>query len=756
MTTVAKFLIACRLPLLFVALSVAIASSFASRRLGFDRSIENMFASDDPLLAPYEKLKRVFGGNEVVVAVYEDAKAFSSDGAGFARLKELTSRLRQVEGVRDAMSLAELDQSFQRVLGKRLIQADDAHIRQVLRLFENYTHSEDHRIVAIVVMLVPEDQLPKEQGTDPRRRTVDNLKKIIETQSSGVLAGEPVMVVDGFRYLEEDGVRLGWVSTLLLGLTIILFFRSLRWVLIPVVVVQWSLLLTRAILVLSGLRLSMVSSMLTAIVTVTGVACVVHIIVHFREHRLTGRSPREALISAIAILGLPVFWTCVTDAVGFGSLLIARVGPVQDFGVMMAIGSLSVLISVAVLLPGMALLGKFDQDPKRVWREQSLDRTLQRIVRSVQLHPWAILLVTVLSLVIAAYGATRLQVESDFTRNFRDSSSIVHSYRYVEDRLGGAGVWDVMIPAPPPNELNGKFLDKITRLEERLRNEVSLVDERPWKVISLADAVRVGSPVELKHFPDFVRDRMTRVAMTAMQQSLPAFYAAMYGADPLEPGQFYLRIMLRAAERQPSNEKLQLIQAVERICQEESQHFLAADGKEAAQVTGFFVLLANLIDSMLADQWRSFAVAVIGIGLTMLLAFRDLRFALIALVPNILPIVLVMGLMGWLGFKINMGAAMIAAVSMGLSVDSSIHYISSFIRARGRGLGVSDSLLEVQSTVGRAMFFSTLALIVGFAVLCTSQFVPMIYFGALVSLSMLGGLIGNLVVLPALIKIAVR
>ena len=750
----ARWLIAARWLLLGVGIATAIASSFAARKLGFDRSIENMFATDDPLLAPYEKLKRVFGGNEVVVAVYKDVQAFAADGTGFDKLKALAAKLRAVPGVRDAMSLSELDASFRMVLRKRLLQVEDSHISRVLKLFENYTHSVDHTNIAVVVMLVPEDQLDKETIADPRRETIQQLKTIIEKESEGVLAGEPVMVVDGFRYIEEDGSRLGWSSTLLLGLTIILFFRSLRWVLIPVLVVQWSLLVTRGILVTSGLRLSMVSSMLTAIVTVTGVACVVHIVVHYREDRAAGLSSRDALSKAISILALPVMWTCITDAVGFGSLLTARVGPVQDFGIMMAIGSISVLFSVALLLPGLTLIGKFDVDPKRAWQEQTLDAALKRIVFGAQRYPWLIVVFTVVGIGVSLVGAGRLRVESDFTRNFRDSSSVVHSYRYVEDHLGGAGVWDVMVPAPKPAELKEGFLRKVAKLETRLRNEIPHKD-RPWKVISLADAVYVGAPISLDAIPEgFFRDQAVKTALSAMKASLPAFYSAMYGEDPDHPGQFYLRIMLRAAERQPSDDKLEMIAAVERICREESEAFDSQTNRHA-EATGFFVLLANLIDSMLADQWNTFGVAIAGIGVTMLLAFRSLRFALIALVPNVLPIVLVMGMMGWAGLKINMGSAMIAAVSMGLSVDSSIHYISSFVRARGEGLNMNDALLEVQKTVGRAMFFSTLSLIVGFSVLCTSQFVPTIYFGALVSLSMLGGLLGNLIVLPALIRLVV-
>ena len=136
----------------------------------------------------------------------------------------------------------------------------------------------------------------------------------------------------------------------------------------------------------------------------------------------------------------------------------------------------------------------------------------------------------------------------------------------------------------------------------------------------------------------------------------------------------------------------------------------------------------------------------------MFLAFRSLRLALVTLVPNALPVLVLFGAMGWLGVRVNMGAAMIAAVSLGLSVDGSIHYVLSYQRERREGASLATALRSVQATVGRASVFATLALVIGFATLCFSDFVPTIYFGTLVSLSMIGGLVGNLVILPLLIQ----
>ncbi len=203
--------------------------------------------------------------------------------------------------------------------------------------------------------------------------------------------------------------------------------------------------------------------------------------------------------------------------------------------------------------------------------------------------------------------------------------------------------------------------------------------------------------------------------------------------------------MLRAKERQPAEQKLAIIDQINEVCQEMIP-------QSPPRVTGYFVLLTNLVNGILKDQWRTFSVALLGIAITMWIALRSFRLALIALVPNAVPILVVNGLMGWLGLRVNMGAAMIAAVSVGLSIDSSIHYLMDYQRLRGRGASLNEALDTVQRSVGRALVFSTLALITGFSVLAISEFVPTCYFGVLISLSMLGGLIGNLLWLPLLIR----
>jgi hypothetical protein len=724
-------LIEWRWPLLILAVAAVTIAAGPASQLGFDRSVENMFAPDDPLLIPYRQLKRTFGGNEIALAAYVDPHLLTS--AGMARLKRVTEQLQAVSGVDSVMSLVTTP------MGTEIL--NDPMLEPFLRLFQGYMVSADRKTTAIVCMLAPEEDSVK------RTTTVNSLRRIIsEHDPTGVLTGEPVMVSEGFRYLEQDGQLLGSLSTALLMLTIVVCFRSIRWVIAPVAVVTAALWLTKATVVIGKFRLSMVSSMLWSIITVIGIAHVMHIIVRFRDERAVGRTPKNAFLAAGAGLAVPIFWVCLTDTAGFASLLAAKVGPVQDFGAMMAIGSLLVLVSVALVLPGLSLIGGVDADPHRAWGEQNLDHGLHWLVFWLERRPRLTFLAALTFIGFALVGYRWLDVETDFTKNFRASSPVVKSYQFVETHLGGAGVLDIMIPAPA--ELNQAFLAKVRKLQARLRDEVRVRDDQGrlvpglTKILSLADAIDAF----MDSLPEAMRQAMPLDVMLAnFQQQMPVAMKALLGRDAAEGGKPYYRIMLRAKERQPSAEKDRLIEQVQTIT---GQAF-----PEGSSVTGFFVLLTNLIDSMLRDQWISFIIATTSIWIMMVIAFHSVLLAVIAMIPNALPIMVVSGLMGWLDLRINMGAAMIAAVSIGLAVDASIHYITEFLEARQAGHGIYESIDIVHQSAGRAMVFSTLALMIGFSALCFSQFIPLVYFGVLMGLSMFGGMLGNLILLPLLLRL---
>jgi len=747
--SVASWLVRWRNLLAILALVVAIGSVAQSRRLEFSRSIDAMFDRTDPALVPYRRMIRAFGSSEVVLAAYDDPELFST--AGIQRLRSLTDTITALSGIASATSLADTP------LGNRIIEtATSPMARRLVSLLEGYAVGTDHRTAAIVCVLATpaaSASTPRDQAVS-RADVIDRIRGIVVDLPAGTVAGEPVMLRDGFAMLERDGNLLGTASGILAGAVLLVSFRSLRWLVVPLAVVLLALWSTRAVLAVIGLKLTMVSTMLSAMVTVVAIATVVHLIIEFRRQREEGFAPAAALERTIALLFWPVVGSIATDVIGFGSLVASRVGPVHDFGIMTSVGAVMVLVAAALTVPFLALWGQFDADPKRAWGEGVLELGLDRLMQRIMSHPVPILIGSSLLVATAVAGMQWLEVETDFTRNFRRSSPVVASYDMIESRLGGAGVWDVLLPAG--DAIDGQMLSKVNRLENRLRTEVTIPgpDGRPvsalTKVMSVADVMAAVSPISLEQLEStWLGNRLVAGGLAVLRKQLPQLDRTLIGRDP-DDGSTWLRVMLRAHERQPAPQKRAIIDQVKRIVGEE---FPARDGRPAGEVTGFFVLLSQLVERMLSDQWLTFLLATVGIFLLLAVSFRSLLVAAVALVPNALPIFVVLGLLGWAGDRINMGTAMIAAVSMGLSVDSSIHYIAAFRRRLASGQTIGAALETAHQTAGRAMIFSTLALVIGFLALTTSGFIPTVSFGALSCLTLTGGLFGNLVVLPVLLSL---
>lgn len=700
---------------LLVGLSLTVAAWFPAQRLAFDQSIEAMYSQHNPRLQDYLHSKATFGGDEFVIVAYRDPELLTD--AGLDRLSHFATGFHEVPGVVPG-SVQDLGGTM-RLANQPFLAKQRGAIRE---LYRGVLLGSDDHTTAIVLRLRPRT----DSHAPPRRQVISNIRALADKTvpvPPAFVVGEPVQVDDMFRFVESDGEVLGLWSSLLLLVVILFLFQSMRWVVIPLIVVHVTLVWTKGLLVLANLRLSMVSSMLTSLVTIIGVATVVHVAVRFRRLRHT--HPADASINLAMTELLPaIFWTCVTTMAGFLVQLSSHIHPVRSFGLMMGLGSVLVLVVATILLPGMTLFG--NPAPSRRGADHSgrTSQWLLGLANWVDRAPRAWSIACVGTMAFSLVGLLFLKVETDFSRNFRENSPIVSGLNFVESEMGGVGNWEVSFHIE--DMYDAESLERIRRLSRRLR-EI----EGVTKVISLTDGADAIPRVPFL-VPNF------RAKVRVMQAISPEFVPSLYN----EPTQT-MRIMLRARERQPSETKVALIARVEEVTREEFPE---------AKVSGLFVLLTFLVESLLNDQWVSFVLSAAVIVAMMLIAFRSLWIAVISLIPNLVPITIVLGAMGWLGLPINIGTAMIVSVSMGLTVDSSIHFLAGYERCRAAGMSGRKSLRETQREVGSSLVFANIALVVGFLALTLSHFVPLIYFGALVSLAMVGGLFGNLVLLPLLLR----
>ncbi len=718
------FLIRQHVPLLFGALLAVAAGIVPAFQLTFDQSIESLYAKDNPHLLDYLHSKQLFGGDEFVVVAYKDPQLLEDEGLD--RLEKFAQKLGNLQDIVSVQDLA---------VASKVGNIPFLDAERVRELFRGLLIGDDAQNTAIVLRLQPE-----KSAQQPRADTIADIRRATKDFKFPVhIVGEPVQVHDMFRYVEEDGETLGlWSSVLLIGV-ILIFFRSIRWMVLPILIVHATLIWTKAILVLTGMQLSMVSSMLTSLITIIGVATTIHVTVHFRERRKHA-DRTEALRGTLYDLTPAIFWTCTTTAAGFAALMSSHITPVQSFGIMMSLGSMLVLVAAATILPGGILIGSFSPDPQHAPAEDRLAAGLGKVTDAIEGRPKLLSFAALALTLFALAGFWRLRVETDFSKNFRDDSVVVRDLNFVEQNLGGSGTWEVNFPAPTSAEdLDEDYLNRVRDVADELtflsNPQAPGQEPRPLltKVLALPDGFDI--------LPDsvfFVSVSLDR-KRSILHDFQPEFESSLYN-----PEQGRMRIMLRAKERQQSDAKLRAIDKVTETA--------AAEFGEA-NATGLFVLLTFLIESLLSDQINSFVLAAAGITTMMTIAFRSLKIGLICLVPNVFPIVIVIGLMGWTGVPINIATAMIASVSMGLTVDSSVHYLAGYHRARDRGLDIHAALHETHQGVGKALVFANIALILGFSVLTLSHFIPLIYFGVLVSVAMFGGLIGNLVLLPLLLRL---
>jgi len=811
--TVSRIVIAWRYVLLALALASGFTAAWISKDFKLDRRLESMFPRGSKVLSDYQLLKQSFGGNEVVLIVYSDDQFWSGSNESMERLRELGDKISASQGVRAVMDLSQIDKLVESaesgiaaLFSRRPKPNADGKILTGIRgttplavamrkTFVGYTHSAEGGWLALAVILEPSETKQSNGAVIQALRTKSS--EHFQSDTGYYLVGEPVLIEEGFDLIENDGVRLGWTSAIALSLFLILFLRTIRWTIATLAVVYWSLWMTRAVCVLAGWQLTMVSSMLVAMVTVISIATCMHWFVAYQRLRrsedrslMNGQisnvayasslrvSPRkleayatylskkkdmpsssiDSLTLALQELFVPIIWACLTTAMAFTALMAAHVEPVRDYGLMMAVSSIAVLVGIFAIVPGIVLLGTSVESSRSTsalqntgfaWFEERLGSLLKRFLEAVLARPvwtWVFLGVWVLC---TAIGTWRVEVETDFLKNFRSSSPLVQGYRIVEEHLGGAGVWDVIVPAP--QVITREYLAEVAALDQKL-SELSGMGLT--KVISLA-----GAEAAARKSPILARLTPT-LRLGAMRAAIPAFYDSLL-TPQASPEPRRLRIMLRAKENVNTTAKQNLIREVTRIVESHTSSSswlatLAAPGTPSStatdsQVTGYYVLLASLVESVVSDQWICFGLATIAIAIMLRLAIGKWSLALIALVPNTLPSLGILAAMGLLGMKMNLGAALIAAVSLGLSVDSSLHYLCQYIRRREETKSVHQSLLDCQARVGVPLMLSTATLVIGFGSLATSEFVPTIVFGTTAALCMLLGLVGNLWWLPVLV-----
>jgi predicted RND superfamily exporter protein len=761
-----------RLSIAVVAL-LLVALIYADKKVSYEQSIRSFFAEEDPTIVAYRKASEAFGDDNFVFVAYDDPRLFSAEGMD--RVAELARELgpEAIHGVErveslDAMpllwkvddGLIEMDRlpAFGRRLARAAmeraiknvdlkgasaltvggaIRSGDAAAIAELKgrivkhpLFVGTLVDPEAKTTALVVRLEKSD-------SHDVKLTVQSLRAIADAFADRhgfahpAIVGPPVLLADGFRSIDVDGRRLAIVGMVLIGVVTLTATRSLWWALVPLVAGWTVWLAAEWILSTFHLKLSLSGGPLVAQIIVLTMPAASHLAIHFRDERRQGEDRAKASRATLAAVSSPILWCAITGAIGYGALVTSDVVPIRQFGWIMGLCTLLASLLVMVISPA-AMLPPFPLEiPTRVGTASRVGARVGRATGWVYRHP-ALVVVGLLAIVLPlALGSFRLKYESNYINAFKPDTRVVRDYQTVESRLGGIGVVELIVPVA--EGVNPAALDKFRAVEAGL---VGGNPDRPRAayVLSLATVLDPDQRIAALLAESAARVLTTKLELIAASPQAELMNG-FWNASKKEA-----RILVRLVEQQPAPSKSAIFAEATRLAQ-------ASFGPESF-LTGLSYLMTKTTQGVIMTQWTTFFWSVLGILIMLTIALRGPLLATLAIVPTLLAVALVLGLMGWLGIKLDLATALVASVALGLSVDDTFHCLLQFRRYRATE-PFEASLFASYSVTGPGVILSSTAVAVGFLALRLSEFVPFSNFGAMVAIATAGSTIGNILFLPA-------
>ncbi|WP_035244502.1 efflux RND transporter permease subunit [Desulfonatronovibrio hydrogenovorans] len=736
----------------FLVLSILVFMIFGSWA-PFIQTVNNVDyfrLKDHPDQKYYEDFQDVFGNDEFFVIAFEKDDIFTQEN--LALLKEITAGLEGLGLARDVVSLANVDS----IIGDEdyfYVQpflTDIPGTRSSLErlkqqgvtnpLYEKNLISSDGKTAAIVVFAYDHPDDP-----DYRRDLLGKTRAVLEPfkeDTQFFLAGWTVTNFSLSQYMQRDLARFIPVTYLLIALVTFLFFRNIRLTILAVVVISACVSSTMGLSRMLDIPINNVTTIVPPLVMALTLTAIVHIFTHMEKSVLDSSKDRfEALSRVLNQVAVPCFLTTLTTVVGFLSLSISDLEPIREFSILAASGMVFGFFFSFFLLPPLILLF----DPAKLYfrlnESHRIPRILGKLNTLVQSNQYKILVISVVIVCGAVFFAGKVKVETNLVEFFKKSSPERQAIDFVEERLSGVGMLDVSI--------RGAELDAF---KDPLNLEI---------VEQIEDYIQDISGVDVTtSFNHFIKDmNMSFHNEDPLYYRIPesrqlvAQYLLLYDSDDIEDfvnTDFnHTRIMVRLGEHS-SARHAEIIRDLRGFLDE-----LKTDNL-SFQITGQAVQDVNIIDALVFGQIYSLSIAVVIISVLMFLVFKSIPLGFLSLVPNCFPILLNFGIMGLLGIPLNTATSLIAAVAIGIAVDDTIHFLSKYNQERKKGQSISVAVEQTIMIKGRALLSSSAILSIGFGVLVLSSFMPIVYFGVLSALIMLTAVIGDLVVLPAILMSRTR
>ena len=781
--------------LLLAFLCLAAIAIAGAPKFRFDASSDTLVVQGDPKLLQYQKMAARFGGDDFVVLTYHDEDLLSD--RALVVLADLQARMANLPGIETTYSILDaplinspsipLDDLAEGYLTLVDPEVDRDLARQELTsspLFSNYLISEDGNTTAISGTLKQDPRLQElasqraelsksDTGSEAllqveaeyteqraiyeteRANLIDALREIRNSHPQHeriFISGVPMIAADMLSYVKSDLQAFGSIVLILIIVLLYLFFRKLRWVVLPLIVCIATVIITIGLLGHLNTPVTVVSSNFIALLAIISISFSVHLVVRYRELLEEQElSHNENVLETMKSKFAPCLYTALTTLLAFGSMLASSIVPVVDFGWMMCLGIVIAFFVTYILFPSMLLLIGGSEPSATLGASLKLTGWFQEL--SIHRGRWILLTACVLT-AAGIFGATKLTFDNRFVDYFHEDTDIRRGMEQIDKALGGTLPLDVYVRFEPYESFDDGFsmsgeedfperywytpekVEVLNAIQDHLKKRPEI-----GKVLSLASVEQIA-----RNYND--GEALSGVEIAYLLGQLPPDVKSFLIDPYSDPASGWMRLNARIAESQYKFSKTELVNDINTYL----TTTLKLEPKDVV-ITGMVVLFNDMLNR-LADSQISTLGYVIGATFFMFaLLLRSVKLAVIALLPNLLAALLILAFMGYAGISLDMMTVTMAAICIGIGVDDAIHYLHRFKIELANANTTAEAVAESHQTIGKAMYFTTMTIMGGFSILAMSNFVPTVYFGLLTSLAMGLALLANLVLLPSLLMV---
>jgi predicted RND superfamily exporter protein len=580
------------------------------------------------------------------------------------------------------------------------------------------------------------------------------------------LGGVSMIADDLISFIKNDLKVFGLGVLFFLIITLGIIFKRLRWIFLPIICCAFSVISMMGLLGLFDWEVTVISSNFISLQLIITMAITIHLIVRYRELfiKYPEASQRDLVLDTVSLMGKPCLYASLTTIAGFGSLLLCNILPVITFGWMMSAGILVSLIMTFLLFPSILVLMKKETPVTGKKPHFSLTPFLAGFTER---HGLLILIVSAIALVITAIGVTRLTVENSFIDYFKHNTEIYQGMKTIDQNLGGTTPLDIIVDfetakaakpnlSPKPAQNKEDVFDEFSEFEDTEKEDkywftlekMTLVEKIHNYLDSLPQIGKVLSLGTLLKITEKLNNNkpLDNFELALLYNELPDRFKDMVLTPYVSVEHNEVRFSTRVRDSEKSLKRNQLLIKIHK-------DLISKFGLKEKQVhlTGMLVLYNDMLQSLFKSQIQTLGVVILALMGMFLVLFRSLKISLIAIFPNLLSIGVVLGVMGWLKIPLDMMTITIASISVGIAVDDTIHYIHRFTHEIKIDQNYIQSLHRCHGSIGHAMYYTSVTIIIGFSILVLSNFIPSIYFGLLTGLAMFIALIAALTLLPELL-----